>query len=287
MRRGAEARFAHRPDPRLLRLIGDEPRARSAGAALRERVDELACFGFGLAFRIAAELDDEPAFALGQKLHVVLMHVLVAHVAEQHVVEAFDRDRAVLEHRGHAIAGRVDVREAEHRERAARRAWHEPQIRGEHERASAFAADERTRDVEAALGKQLVQAIARYAPRDVRIARADQVRVAVAQSLETRVELAARAAGRNDPSQLVLGRRPDPQALARIGQHVERVHVVDRAPGHYRVHAAGVVADHAAERVVIVRRRVGAEREVLLLGAISQRVEHAARFDDGAALRGV
>src|SRR5207245_11657550 len=45
------------------------------------------------------------------------------------------------------------------------------------------------------------------------------------------------------------------------------------------MNAARVVADHAADGAVIVRRRIGAEREAMLLGGISEIVEYDARLD--------
>jgi hypothetical protein len=46
-------------------------------------------------------------------------------------------------------------------------------------------------------------------------------------------------------------------------------------------------ADHAAERVVAVRRRVRRERQMMLLGGVAQRVEHAAGLDARALARRV
>ncbi len=43
--------------------------------------------------------------------------------------------------------------------------------------------------------------------------------------------------------------------------------------------AARVVADHAAERAPAVRRRIGAEREVMGLGGVAQRVQDDAGLD--------
>ena len=47
-------------------------------------------------------------------------------------------------------------------------------------------------------------------------------------------------------------------------------------PRHDRVDAAGVVADHAAQRAAVVRGRVGAEGEVMSLRRVAQVVEHDA-----------
>ena len=46
--------------------------------------------------------------------------------------------------------------------------------------------------------------------------------------------------------------------------------------------AAGVVADHSAQRAAAVRRRIGREGKFVLLGLIAQRVQHDSRLDAGA-----
>ena len=56
---------------------------------------------------------------------------------------------------------------------------------------------------------------------------------------------------------------------------------------HHGVHAAGVVADHAAERAARVRRRVGPERQAVRSASPPQVVEHRARLDARRAPRGV
>ena len=62
-------------------------------------------------------------------------------------------------------------------------------------------------------------------------------------------------------------------------QHLELLDVVDGLAGHHRVHAARVVADHAAEGAAACVAGSGAEREAVLLGGVAQVVEHDARLD--------
>jgi hypothetical protein len=135
--------------------------------------------------------------------------------------------------------------------------------------------------------RALVEVVAGDAPRNLRIAAADQLRVAVAQRSEAGVDFAPAAAAADDRVELVVAGRADAHAQAVVGQHVERMDVVGGAARHHRVHAAGVVADHAAKRVVRVRRRIGSERQVMRLGRIAQRVEHAAWLHVRALLLGV
>ena len=51
------------------------------------------------------------------------------------------------------------------------------------------------RDVEAVLGQQLVEVVAGDAPRDARKFRANEIAVAIADRLQSRVDLAAASAG--------------------------------------------------------------------------------------------
>ncbi len=53
------------------------------------------------------------------------------------------------------------------------------------------------------------------------------------------------------------------------------------------MYAAGVVADHSADRAAVVRRGVGAEGEVVFLGGVAQVIEDDARPDPREALPGV
>ena len=99
----------------------------------------------------------------------------------------FEADRLELEDLRHVVAGGVDVRVAEHEQRARLRARSSRSIVGlQNGDAGAFGADQRARDVEAVLGQQFVEVVARHAARDLREPRADQVGVAVAQLLSAR-----------------------------------------------------------------------------------------------------
>ena len=93
------------------------------------------------------------------------------------------------------------------------------------------------------------------------------VAVAVAQVAQrrsrSRLDAPPAAIGRVELASSPLPTR-EPGAV--VEQHVERLDVVGGDAGQDRVHAAGVVADHAAERAAAVRGGIGAEGEVVLLG---------------------
>ncbi len=135
------------------------------------------------------------------------------------------------------------------------------------------------RDVEAVLGQELVEREAGHAPRDLREARADLVGVAVAQAAQRAIDLGTPAAVANDAGERRVVGRADGHPRAVVGDDVERDDVVAGLAAHHRVHAAGVVADHPAQRVVRMRRRVRRERQVVALRGVAQVVEHDARLD--------
>ena len=152
------------------------------------------------------------------------------------------------------------------------------QLGFEDDGAGAFRPDERPGDVETVLGQQLVEVVARDPARDLRkpvadlTARIDRESIAAPR----RSRRGGRPAAMMDV-ELCLRRRADGQLGAVVEQNPQLVDVVDGLAGEQRVRAAGVVADHAAERAAAVRRRIGTERQVVRLGAAAQRIEHDAR----------
>ncbi len=77
------------------------------------------------------------------------------------------------------------------------------------------------------------------------------------------------------------------QALAVIGEDFERLDVVVRLARHDRVHATGVVADHASEGAAAVGGGIGREGQVMLLGGGAKVVEDYSRLNAGDAALGI
>jgi hypothetical protein len=71
---------------------------------------------------------------------------------------------------------------------------------------------------------------------------------------------------------------PHAHPRAIVSKDVQLFDVVDGVPTHQRVDSARVVPNHAAERAVVVRRRIGCEREVMSLGGVPQVIEDDARL---------
>ena len=184
---------------------------------------------------------------------------------------------------GDVVARAVDVGIAEHQQRLDGRAVDQVQAGLQDRDAGPLGARQRPGDVEAVLGQQVVEVVARDPARQVLgVAAADLVGVAVAERLEPGVDLALASAPADDPLQLLLGRGADGHPRAVVEQDVQLVDLVGGPPGpqaHQRVDAAGVVADHPAQRVVRVRRGVGGEGQVVPLGLGAEDVEHRPRLD--------
>ena len=162
------------------------------------------------------------------------------------------------------VGGVEHVGVAEHQRAAVLRARDQAHGRLEHVHARALGADQRAGDVEAVLGQELVEVVARHAARDVGELLPDPVGDLVSELPELRVDLALPAAVGDDPFELVVRGRPDASsACRRRAAMSSSITLSRRLAGHQRVHAARVVAEHAAERAVLVGRRVRAEGQVV------------------------
>ena len=191
-RGGSEARLAHLPD--VLLLLGDVVQLHPAQAVLAdlELAHQLVRVLVGLVLVLAAELDEQPAVAVGEPREVVYVLPQLGHVLDQRLVHPLEPERPVLEHRRHAVAGHERVLVARARAATARRAVDQVHRRLEVGDAGALGAGEGAGDVEAVVREQVVEVVARDAPRDLRVALADQLGVAVAQLDQAAVDLARR-----------------------------------------------------------------------------------------------
>src|SRR5262249_22571435 len=84
---------------------------------------------------------------------------------------------------------------------------------------------------------------------------------------------ATTAACENDSLQFLGGGRAHPHTDAFVSEDLQCLDVVVGLAGHHRVHAARVVADHAAECAATVCRRVRSEGKVMLFSSIAQVIE--------------
>ena len=205
--------------------------------------------------------------------------MLVPHELDELVVHRLKADRTMIAHEGCGVSRLVDVREGDHGDGARRRARNEVQRGFEDDDAGSFGADKRSRDVEPVLGQQLVEIVPGDAPGNFGIVPANKVGVAVAKRGEAAVDFALGAPRRDNPAKLRRRRAANLQAQPAIGHDVELFNIIGCTPRVNGMHAARVVAHHAAERVVIVRRGIGAKGEMMFLRRVAEDIEIAARLN--------
>ena len=182
-------------------------------------------------------------------------------------VEPLDGGRAVGEERGRGVGRLGHRRVAEHDEPAERGVGDQPHRRAEHHGERALAAHQGAGDVEAALGQQVLERVARHLPAEAAELRADRGQLARHELVQIAEDARAGAV------------RPEVQPLARAGDDVERHDVVRRPAVAEGPGAAGVVADHPADRAAVVRARVGPEAQAVRPGRRLQGRLDDARLD--------
>ncbi|MNX88355.1 hypothetical protein D3C86_1203230 [compost metagenome] len=265
-------RLPHPPDDRLLDGIVVKLEGGGLGEA-REALHEGLGLGVGFRLGLAAELGQQPPPAVRQQLQVLGVQPLHLHVVDEAVVHPFEADGPGVEDLEDVVARLVHAGVADNQEAPRRRARHQAQLGREDRDAGALGPDQRAGHVEAVLRQQLVEAVPADPARDLGEALADERGVAIAQRDQFAVDLGPGAAFGEDPGEVLLAGLADRQAQPVVGQDVEGLDVLGGPPGHDRVDAARVVADHPAEGAVGVGGRVGPEGEPVTLGGIPQVVQ--------------
>ena len=205
---------------------------------------------------------------------------------ERHAVEQLDVGRVGVQQRRRGRGGRSERSELQRGHPPLRRQRVQAQVDARHHRQRALGPADQPRQVEDVGVDERVQAVARHPPHDLRVAAADLVAVALAQlqGAAQQPGLGVLAAGA--PLGLGAGQRAQLDGLA-AGQHAAQPHdLVGRRAVHERAHPGRVVADHAAERGHVRRRRVGAEdqpvgRDARVELALDRAGPHRARARGG------
>ena len=237
----------------------------------RHRGDDGVRGRLGLGAGGSPGLDVEPPTALGQHPRRRLARTRGSQRRDQPGVHPLDRERGEFPDSHRVVGGEVRIRETEDGQRAGRRRLDQPDRGTEQRGAGALRAHQRAGQVESVLRQELVEVVPGHPAREVRERRAHIAGDPVGQAVQRIRHPAPR-------------RRPGPEhhPLAAIGEHVEGDDVVDGLAPRHRVRAAGVVADHSAERAAVVRGRVRPERQAVRAGGGPQGVEH----DTGLHTRG-
>src|SRR5438309_3987365 len=78
----------------------------------------------------------------------------------------------------------------------------------------------------------------------------------------------------NDLVQFGSGGRTHTHANAVVGKDFQFFYIFVSLAGHYRMHAAGIISNHSAERTSAVRSGIGAESQIVFLGGIAQMIKN-------------
>src|SRR5262249_28550715 len=143
-----------------------------------QTLDQLTCKLFGSDRVVSSELDEQVTAAFGNQFEI--RRALPPQTVDHRAFEAFKADWLDGKNLRDVVGSgkRVAVTEAD--ERAVLRTWNQPGLCLEHCGTCPFSSDKRPSDVEPVFRKQLVEVIARHAPRNVRIFGTDQIGIAVA-----------------------------------------------------------------------------------------------------------
>ena len=247
----------------------------------------LAGHSCGFFAAVGAELDEKPGVAfvwLGKEFEAG--HVLAGEtgVFDDLLVQAFDGDGAELLEAWRLVGSLEDGRVGKQKQNAMLRAVDEPGFGTQDSDAGALRADQRASDMEAVLRQKVVEVVAGDATWDVRELLANERGVLVTEVAQLGVEFAFAPTLLNDALEFALGGGADGEAGAVVEQDVELFDVFAGFAAEHGVRTAGVVADHAADRAVLVRGRVGGEGERVLLRGGAQVIVDDAGVDPGVLL---
>src|SRR5437660_1534702 len=246
----------------------------------------MACLRFGFGAGVGAEFDHQPSTAFGQQREAFEVHAFASASVDHDVVKTFEADGAMLHDLRDVVGTEINIWPSDEEQRPRWRTLDQTAGGFENRAASTFGADERARHVKAVFGEQVVEVVSGNATRNIRKLAADLLAVAVGDGLESSVDFGAAAAFANEAVEIIRARCADVHALAAVSEDLKRLYVVVCLARHDRVHAAGVVADHASERAAVVSRGIGREGEMVFLGCRAKTVEDDAGLNArDAALR--
>ncbi len=152
----------------------------------------------------------------------------------------------------HVVGAAGDIRIAEHEQRTELRIGDENYGSFKDRDEGTFRADQCAGNVEAAFGQKVIQVVSRDPSFELGEAFADSVSILVAEAQEFAVDVRLWSASTKNAVAFLIGGWPNAKAMALVGEdfHLMRVVAHPQAQAvvscHERMHAAGVVAEHAA-----------------------------------------
>ena len=172
------------------------------------------------------------------------------------------------------VGALVDIGIGNHQQYSRRRTFYQPAGSLEHGDTGAFGPDQRAGHIETIFGQQEVEVVARNPPRNIGIALAHEIGILVAKSLQAGVDFSAPPALTDDLLRFSIAGLACFYPQPVVGEDLKSFNIVVGLSRHDGMHAAGVVADHAAEGAAVVAGRVGPECQMMFLGGVAQMVEH-------------
>ncbi len=176
---------------------------------------------------VGTELHEQPATGIGRSGQLgdaVRVEILELLVPDKPAVDQLEPDGAPLLDRGPVVGGFGDLVVGDHDERPPVQPGGELELGLEYGRAGPLGARQGARDVEAALGQQLVEVVARDTPRHPLHGHeplTDGVGVALTQVAQAGVDLPFAPAPGDDLLELVLLVHAHGEAGAVVGEDVE------------------------------------------------------------------
>ncbi len=170
---------------------------------------------------------------------------------------------------GDVIGSAENIGVAEDEQRARGGIGHQPHHRFQKEGARTLATHQGPSHVEPVFRQQFVQVIAGHATGNIGVTLPNQRSVAIANSFQAGIDFALASSLGDEGLQLGFRGRSHPQAQSVVRQNLKLINVLLGLAGHDGVDAARVVADHAAQGVVIVSRGIGPEGQAIRSGGVA------------------
>ena len=149
----------------------------------------------------------------------------------------------------------------------------------EHGDARTFAADDCSRHMETVFRKELIEVIAGDAPGNIRISRANERGVLIANRSELGVDSPAATAPSDEGTQFCFRRRANVQFRAIVEQNAKLFDIINRLAGEQGMSPARIVPYHSAQRASAVGGRIRTKCQMVNFGALAQAVQHDPRLN--------
>src|ERR1700694_3470151 len=133
----------------------------------------------------------------------------------------------------------------------------------------------------------MIQVVARYSPRNFGEILADEIAIGRRDAFELAVDFATAPPFADDVLKFVARGLTNLHSCAVVSEDFELFDIVVGLARHDRMHAARIVADHAAEGAMVMRGWVGSECRVMFFGGVAKTIEDNYGLDSRDAADGI